>query len=60
MRSIVGKPSGGVGDFEPADIIDGRGGAGDRGLDRILDGAGRGADELDDLVNMVAHELPSL
>jgi hypothetical protein len=46
--------------FEPADIVDGAGRAGDRSLDRILDAGGGGADELDDFVDMVCHELPSL
>ena len=42
-------------DFEPADVVDGGRGAGDRRLDRILDAGRRGADELDDLVNMIGH-----
>ena len=51
----------GVGDFEPADIVDGRGRARDRGLDRILDAGRRGADELNDFVDVVGHgPAPSL
>jgi hypothetical protein len=50
----------GFGDFEPADVVDGRRGAGDRALDGVLDAGGRGADQLNDLVNVVTHELPSL
>src|SRR3712207_6500678 len=43
-------------DLEPAYVADRGGGAGDRLLDRVLD-AGLGAtDDLDDLVDFVAHE----
>ena len=47
-------------DFEPADILDRGGSPRNRSLDRILDAGGRGADELNDLVDVVRHELPSL
>lgn len=66
------KRAGGFEHFEPAStvlrqhpvlpllvLVDGGRGAGDRGLDGVLDAGGRGADELDDLVDMVGHELPS-
>src|SRR5687768_2655088 len=45
----------GADDFEPVDAADRRGGAGDRGLDRFLDAGRRAADDLDDLVDMLAH-----
>ena len=45
--------------LEPADIVDRARRPGDSSLDRVLDAGGRGADELDDLVDVVCHELPS-
>ena len=44
--------------LEPADIIDGAGRASDRSLDRILDAGRRGADELDDFVDVVHARIP--
>src|SRR5687768_13018179 len=45
-------------DLEPPDVVDRPGGAGDGGFDRILDAGRRAADDLDDLVDMVAHDDP--
>ena len=45
-------------DFEPADIVDRARRPGDRGLDRVLDAGGGGADELDDLVDVVHARIP--
>src|SRR5215212_5951808 len=42
-------------DLEPANVAHGRGGAGDGALDRILDAGRRAADDLDHLVDIVAH-----
>jgi hypothetical protein len=41
--------------LEPADIVDRARSPGNGGLDRILDARGRGADEFDDLVDVVRH-----
>jgi len=45
--------------FEPADIVDRARSPRNRPLDRVLDAGGRGTDELNDLVDVVSHELPS-
>src|SRR3546814_19908815 len=47
-------------DFEPADVADRPGGAGDGAFDGILDAGRRAADDFDDLVDVVAHAWPPL
>src|SRR3546814_12226315 len=47
-------------DFEPADVADRPGGAGDGAFDGILDAGRRAADDFDDLVDVVAHDWPHL
>ena len=49
----------GLDHLEPADILERARSPRDRALDRVLDARRRRADQLDDLVDVVRHELPS-